>query len=475
MQSPIPFVLAVTATAAASLVAQCPPSSGPLAGTPMAISVGQSRTGPPADATLEKLPGFHTVLPGRASSTAGPTFDLQVILRNCQQPPIVNLDVDAISLGLDWILADHGNGRVLVPANRWGAITFSVTRDSRGAAGSVIRDEANRPDGNGADVFSYVLRGSAVPGELVGRTERAVDGREIDLGDGAEIDGLDAVIPMFGLEPGMRAFLPDEPTIYFSLTSASAAMAPRGWYATGGASGASILYVTWNARLRQWSCPAVYRSYRDMQLVQADELDALALDIPNRCLLFSTKNPALSQVMFQSMATDAAPVPYADVDGVAITEKIGLLPGDDVDAVCALDPSIRSHGNELNAWHFSGGTPRPATTFGWIPGFTASVFRGVQGAGLPTFETYLTGWPVGGAQNGAAILCVTLPDSLNPIVVVGHVLRTPPGTHCGSPEKFVLPIPANLSLKGFTLNLRWFAADAAITAISEAHPQLIRL
>ncbi|MBM4063894.1 MAG: hypothetical protein FJ265_22775, partial [Planctomycetes bacterium] len=72
------------------------------------------------------------------------------------------LDLDALSLGLDWIPSD-GAGNAVVPPGNWAAFTWSVRRSTLGAPGSLVAREVAQPDGAAGDVFAYVFPGSTLP------------------------------------------------------------------------------------------------------------------------------------------------------------------------------------------------------------------------------------------------------------------------------------------------------------------------
>src|SRR5688572_5198334 len=105
-----------------TLVGQCPPSEGLFAGAPIALSMREVAgvSFDPAQVYRKQI-GYLTSAPGTATFPSGLHFDLPSVLRTCgaATPP----DVDDISLGLDWILADNATGRVAIPPDRWAAVT----------------------------------------------------------------------------------------------------------------------------------------------------------------------------------------------------------------------------------------------------------------------------------------------------------------------------------------------------------------
>src|SRR5690606_35745941 len=147
---------------------------------------------PKGSAVLLKHPGLDGKPPA-----PGTAYDLEAILRHCGAKE--RLDVDAVSLGEDWVIAD-AQGRIQMPNNRWAALTVSVTPGTKGVAGTPLAAEANR-NGAHSDVFSWTLPGSAVPPEFLG-TARGVDAEEMSFRR-EDIDALDGFVPLFGLHPGV--------------------------------------------------------------------------------------------------------------------------------------------------------------------------------------------------------------------------------------------------------------------------------
>ena len=131
------------------------------------VSLDQAGGGPfTGDQAYLKRPGFLRGTAPKTWATAGvpagrPSFDVRAILKACGAK--LSLDVDAISIGEDWVVGEACTGKAIVPTGRWAAIAFSVTRNTTGKAKGAIRREAGATDGAAADVFSFVLRGSAMP------------------------------------------------------------------------------------------------------------------------------------------------------------------------------------------------------------------------------------------------------------------------------------------------------------------------
>lgn len=486
--------VSVTALAAASVAgvgfAQCPGSLSFMSGLPTGMSMADDAA-VPFDATQVYLtrPGFSDAAPPEwPAAGAAIHFRLNDILASCSG---ANLDVNAMSLGQDWLLIDDNTGIIDIPANRWAAFNFSVSRAATGAANGIVAQEAAQPDGPGADLFSYAFLGSTLPDELMGKTQRMHDSREIDVGDGSmnrrDIDAIDQYMPLYRLDPVLAATMPPAPKIYFSLSSASAAIAPTWWFSGTFPSGATILQVAWNPSSNTWSCPSLFKPYFDLGLLVTDDVDALALDIERARLVFSTTDTTRDQLEFISCSLDiAVPVPVKEHQEVGppkkVTEKMGLLEGDDVDGVCGIDPSITRrlgtvHGTIVNTIFYVLGTPvdpvfPPANTL------QASAFR-IDTAAGPTVFSQLVGWPPHTGQGpGLALLTFSPAGQLNPLFAIDGGVRTHiMPVHCGDPYRAEFVFPPNWVLHAPTLefDMRWFVADLALTELQDAHPLRVRL
>lgn len=470
MPSILPVEIVVVSLLAVGATAQGQ-SAGMFPGIPAAMTLRGSSTAGPSQIVM-KGHGFQTTAPG-----VDPQFDLQAILASHGAP--VGTEVDDFSLGLDWILADDQTGAIQVSANRWAAITFSVTNASRGAAGSRIAAETTATGGAGADVFSYVLPGSVLPPEFVGaaHVERVSDSNESGLGRmPPEVTGLDHFLPLYQLDPSILATLPPVVTIYFTLTSQSA-MQPQvaSWFANTPPSGATILATT-QTRTGGWSAPRVFMTFRDLGLVQGDDVDGLAIDLDNQRILFSLRGGSLDQIMFLYYGTDVAvPVPYTEPNNTPVSTSIGVLQNDDVDAICSMDPSIRSRGNQLNPMFFFMGTPRPQA-LPPTPAIAATAFRDYLGGNI-YMTTYMVGFPpAAGPAPGLAAVFLTFGNTLSPLYPLGPaLLRNPTPIWTGDPKRLALPVPAALSLSAAVITFRWFTADAATLELAEAWPVQVRL
>ena len=475
------LVVLVVLILAAAARAQC--SEGPFAGVPAATIV-HNEPNLRADQMYLKVPGFGkrpARWPASSLPSARPNFDMSKVLGG-----IPGLTVDAISLGDDWVLGDC-SGNAVVPQSRWAAVTLSVTKATRGSGGAIRAEAA--AGSPGADIFSYVLPGSALPAKLVGVTQRALDASEMALAPGADVAAFDLFIPYHSRGDRIAnvfpaGMMPMATQVFFSLTNRSLAKAPAAWFGTAGPSGATVLVSTWDPAKRKWATPGPWRTYQDLRLEQQEDVDALAIDLDSQQMLLSTdiaiiqRDPILF-LSWQPGCRSAGVVTYrAPVSGKSVSEEIGLVPPtDDVDAICAMDPSAKVRtgaATRLNSARYGHGTPAaPTGVFGGRP-LSGSAFRDYDWAtSQVVFHTYLVGWPSGRPAAGAAGVLVTLAGSLSPSSLVGINMRNTANLFCGDPVAGALYIPPLPALNGVELALRWFAADSA--RIAEAYPVRIKI
>ncbi|MCA8942507.1 MAG: hypothetical protein KDB80_08130 [Planctomycetes bacterium] len=469
--------------------AQCPESLSFMSGMPTGMSLADDPA-VPFDATQVYVTeaGFSQAAPLEWPALgASIHFRLNDILANCTT---ATLDVNAMSLGQDFLLINDATGVIEIPNNRWAAFNFSVAKTARGSVGSLVEQEAATPDGPGADLFSYAFLGSALPPELMGQAQRTHDSREIDLGDGAvaqrEIDAIDQYMPLYRLDPALAATMPPAPTIYFSLSASTVGAAPPFWFSGTPNSSASILRVDWQPSVLSWGCPTLFKPYFDLGLSINDDIDALAIDIERARIVFSTTNLARDQLEFVPCVQDnptPKPVKETQPDGTEkkVTEKMGLLDDDDVDGVCGIDPSIRRRtgalGTAINTMFYAIGTPT-APVFPPADTLQASAIRVDSPLG-PAFYSQIVGWPpVTGQGPGIALLTFSPAGTLNPLFAIDGGFRNDVmPIHCGDPYGVRWLFPPNWVLHMPTLefDLRWFVANVALTELRDAHPLRIRL
>lgn len=458
------------AVSLASLRAQC--STSPFIAVPTSVSFAEGVGAAPSGGELfHKQTGFAPGLP-QPWSGATPVFSWEADRRCSLWSLVAELpDMDATSIGEDWVMADE-NGRMLVPYGSWGALSFSVTRDSRGVEGSVLASERGQI---GADVFTYVLPGSegVLPPEIVGQVSRAVDQSELTAFADGDVDGLDHHTWLFRSAPFLRAAMLSPVEWYFSVTSRTASRLPAAFWGGTTPSGATILKMTWNAKERRWSCPSVFLSHAALGLRAEEEIDGLAVDRRKHFLLFSTKTPGRSQILFFNYVSDVAgPVPYSDPVGTPVASVIGLGNDDDIDAICASDPNSLGASLVLNPMAHFMGTPRPRQFLGRpAADVTVSAYRGTPGA---NFRTFLSGWPRSG-RGGTAWLFVSQGNAISPLSLVAVMPRNTLDPVCGNPVSAQVPVPVDISVRGTLLSLRWFVAAPNTLALEEAFPVQIRL
>jgi hypothetical protein len=468
------YLLLATTTLPDVVNSQC--SAGPFLGTPISMSFVEGSGATPTGAQLfHKRIGFSPGLP-QVWTGGGPVFSLRTgnngTLCSLWSQSRTLPDIDASSIGEDIVMADS-DGRLNVPFGSWGALTFSVTAASRGEERSTIRQERNS---RGADVFTYVLPGSAavMPEELVDRVARALDASEVTAFAGSDVDALDHGPWLFDTAAFIGEAMLTPVEWYFSVTAATATRIPLPFWNGTTPSGATILKMTWDPGIQRWSCPSVFLSYAALGLQADDELDALAVDRRQQYLLFSIRGSKLDQLMFYAYGTDGvgAPVPYTDTTGAPIAPKLGLANGDDLDAICGTDPRSMGGSMALNPMGFFMGTPRPRQ-FPSLPvaDLDASAFRTPAGN---VFRTFVKGWPHTGRRPGFASLYMTVGGALGPLQWIATVPRNPLDPICGNPVSADVVVPVVPAMRGTLLDLRWFVGDGS-TGVHEAWPLQIRL
>ena len=470
-------------------------SGGPLAGSAVAFAVdGGSVAGPEATTLVHRngFTGSPVAFPGVVGpSPAWPgSPNLQAILA---QFGGAGLEVDDFSTGRDDVLVDS-NGVIAVPGGAWGAFTFSFTNGAVGQANSRLAAEvaeaaaAVPPATVGGVVFSWILPGSFnVPAALIGRVERSHSRRELGLSSvgNPEVDALDTPIVLgfdqsnlTTLEPQLLPFLPTPQRIYFTLSSAAAAAAPMAWWQQAGTpstpSGATILYVERTSQFAGgWTPPRVFCSCLRLGLSPTFDIDALAYDDANQKLVFSlVGNTPFDQLSFVDLGNDGGPpVPVKGPGNTPVSQAVGAAQGDDIDAVCTLDPQLRTQGWVPDDFGASCGTPRAPFMPALYPvGMNASAFRRFEG-GNRFYDTWLLGYPPAtGVGPGIAVLLLTLGDTTSPAITATFQVRVPTSAVPGDPRPYSLAVPPAYALVGLPVTFRWFAADSGFVQLAQAHP-----
>ncbi|MBL8749702.1 MAG: hypothetical protein JNK78_11120 [Planctomycetes bacterium] len=462
-------------------------SRGVLAGAPAAVLV-DGGISPGADAETRVHRNGFSLAPTIAFPATPSAPDLAAILAANGAP--AGLDVDDISTGRDDVLFD-GNGVMTVEPSSWAAMSFSLRVGATGVVGSGsqgpsrIAQQAAAGD-IGTTLFSWIFPGSSLPAQLVGVVERSHSRAELGLPVGTnEVDGLDVPL-VLGLdqaalgqvEPNFGALIANPQAIYFTVSHATRDLVPVSWQLYGPSttlsSGATIYRVLRSTPLGSWTPPHVFRPYWAMGLSRDEDIDALAVDIVRQKMLYSMVGTTRDQFLVHDLSTDGIPVPRDALlpDGTTkVSQSIGKAQNDDVDAVCTLDPTIGSIGSPPPAgddFGWSCGTPRQGLL--GTPAIHASAFRRRE-AGATWYDSWMIGWPPStGVGPGFAAMFLTFGPALDLNLFSPIFLRNPASPLVGDPQTFALAVPPTISLTGFDVTVRWFAADGSLSEIAEAWP-----
>ena len=459
------------------LLAQTNDSRGVLHGAATAIHVD----GGVADSTTLVEPTGITQLAPRQFPTSTAVPDLGQIL-SFHLPSGVVLDTDDISTGRDDILIDQ-DGFLEVPNNLWSVWSFSLTRGATGAPGSRIAQEADN-DAVGAALFSYILPGSNLPAPLIARVERSHGRRDLGLTGGldTEVDAIDFPLVTgvcqqlnvtgteLDLEPGWTPLVGTK-AIYFTVSHATRHLVPVAWWNSSLPSGASIFVTTRGPFSGTWSMPTVSIPYTSLGLTQDEDIDALAFDVASEKVLFSTTGTTRDQFLFVDLTVDGVDV--KDVrrpNGTRVSEDIGKAEGDDVDAVCTLDPQLNDVGDvPAGGDDFGSSCGAPRDGLLGIPRLSGSAYRRYE-SGQLYFDTFMSGWPPPtGPAPSLAVAFLTFEDNLN-LILLGAYLRDPLDPDPGNPQQYSLAIPAALGLSQGRMTFRWAHLDGATLDLYEAWP-----
>jgi len=389
------------------------------------------------------------------------------------------LDVDALSIGADWVLSDPA-GFVAIPPGNWGVLTWTVRRTTVGLPGSVIAGEVSAADGAAADVFAYVLPGSALPPPIVGIPFRAQDSTEISVFSGppGNLDAHDLFIGLIYRDnPQLAAMLPP-PTVFFSVTDATKTAIPPGWASPALRSGATVFATTWIPGTSSWSLPSVFLTPAAMGLFASEDLDGLALDLAHGRVLLSTdltlpppmptppRNPLLYSSLFSGLNTT-----YRLPGGVPVSTAIGLGGADDTDGICMLDPgnAVTPTQQRIDRMIGTPGNPVVPSAPTTLQTCVARHFNPVTTQ--ESFRTFMTGFPPGGPAPGFALVGITIGSpAVGPWITSGFFLRPDPASPYfafqGHPERHDFPIPSNFSLIGAPLSFVWGAFSGANFSLS---------
>ncbi len=474
----------VRSSFAAALVAAALPaqyalheSRGPLSGAAVVVALDGGVFGTDAVARAHR----NGMQSGALQPLPPGTPNLATILAGTAP---AGLDVDDWSLGRDDVMFNAA-GVAAVPASSWAVLSFSLRHAATGGvAGSRIAQEAALGS-LGSALFSWTYFGSALPSQLVDRTERSHSRQELGLPSTstADVDAIDfpAMLGrdqqnLIGEEPGWVALDPYPRAIYFTVSHATRGLVPPAWWGGVGPtlpSGATILCVSKASASAPWTQPTVWKHWFELGLLQNDDIDGLAVDIARSRVLFSCAGfTQVDQFMVVDLSTDGAPQPQPATKpgGQRVSTSVGAAGNDDVDAICTLDPQIGSSGNPpggVDDFGSSCGTPRPGLL--GVPSVHGAAYRRFEGGRF--FDATIVGWPpVLGAGPGYAALFATVGDAVD-LIPLGPVhVRNPASAIPGNPITWPWAIPPSYVLSGQRITLRWAAADQALTEIAEAWP-----
>lgn len=395
------------------------------------------------------------------------------------------LDVDALSIGLDWVVS-NGAGVAVVPPGQWAAITWTVSRGTAGAPASLVASEVAAPDGAAGDVFAYVLPGSALPPPIVGVPLRAQDSTEISVFTPGIPGNLDAHDLFIGLiyrdNPQIAATLPP-PTAYFSVSDATKGSIPAAWAAPALRSGATVFSTTWVPGTGSWSPVTVAYAPSAFGLMASEDIDGIAVDLVRGEVLLSC-DPGLSpgrDPLLWSALGSGSNTPYVLPGGsppVKVSAAIGLggLP-DDLDGVCALDPGTVGSPHQAQLHRVVGRWRNPLlpTANNDLQASLVRVFD--QPSQREFLVSFMTGWPqpAPGLPGFALCALTVAPPQVGPYVTIDFHFRpdiaSPYVQFEGHPERCEWLIPPGFG--GLPITLVWLAGNNFDFALS--HPITITL
>ncbi len=442
----------------------------------------RSSSGPVSARELHtKKAGFQGVR--RAGATAGPDLSFRAMFPDpTRMDGKANIEIDALSMGADFIWAD-ATGRILPTGNQWVALAFSVAGGGAAGATGAIATEQARPDGAGADIFSFSV--GALPTPLLSVTRRAIDSTELDLyatGFPGDLTGLDLQLSAYTLDADITAALSPTPWVYFSVSTATVGNVPPSWWAATTPSPATILRTQWTGA--SWTTPQPFASFGDLFLNVTDDVDALAI----QCfatyvdVVFSTTMPsatATSQLMIVRLSGigcgTTPPTEVKTADGRPVEGQLGNGNGS-IDAVCMYDPSFLQPGSTTDIWAYVTGTPISTLRVPSAPrSLEASAWRTCPG-GVPSISSFMTGW-VGSTPSADTAYYVLGIGVLGSPPASFHLLGAIPRTGTepgGGAVGISLPLPPGWTRTGsLYLEHIWIAANASGDA--QAFPVKIRL
>ena len=310
------------------------------------------------------------------------------------------IEIDAMSSGND-LISFSPDGVALEGSDRWGALVLSVDAAAQGTPGGWVDGRVLAGVSPSADLISYVLDNSSPTGiapALIGHSFIEQTFESLGLQAGDEVDALDWFMPsiMFDESPFNDPLFVFQTSVYVSLTAQSAAALEAqdpAYFGPGAVfSGAAIYRMDWvpgtgwvNARMHRSPFDLGFTTFADDPTIR--EIDALAVNEGDDSIVFST-DPATDplgtpQLQVQVAAGQMPVTVTVNAAGKTVQQGSGLGPGDNIDAVCAIDPES----GMLSSW-FS--TPRSGASSQSIG---LSIARGQSPSGDPTLmNMQVTGW-----------------------------------------------------------------------------------
>lgn len=490
-----PRLVVVIPALCATLIAQGARDTGPGIAAPFFATVAPgtpdpSGTGMAAtDQVYARKAGFGTVAASTPRATR-PDFTFAAIFAHAPAGPY---DVDAFTIGADQLHTDCEGMIDLRTCNCWTRVFFTV-EDGIGIAGTtgVVRQEMNRVDGAGADVFCYVpATASLIAASLKGVTTRAVDSTETGLFLGGstptkgQLASLDMLAPLYELDDFVVNYLDPDPIVYFSVTNTTRSRVPVGWWGGSVPSGATILRRQWDSAGGHWVTLAPLYTYSDLGVAANAEIDALAYNqgLDHLVLSFSrsTTPAGLSQLVFARNCVDG-PITLNDLtesDGSTgtrrVVDSIGVGSTGEVRGVCEDDPALSAAQPPLTAGLMAHilGTPDQEIVPEWTT-LAGQVYRSCDPVGNVTFTAHLTGLPPGPGPS-LAVFIVGVPTVLSASDVV-FIVPTRPTQGAGDPVSAELILPPVLTLlSSGQLQGMWVAIDTTTSAIALSNPLTIFL
>jgi hypothetical protein len=400
------------------------------------------------------------------------------------------LRIDAFSIGIEEIHANCSGTIDLRTCNCWNMVLFAVQQGTGASTASgVVAQEHARPDGAGADVFSYVpLTAVGVNPAFVGVTLRAADSSELGLFRGGptptrgQIESLDMYTPLYELDPEVLAQLDPEPSIYFSVpgTGRELAAVPVSWWSGSTPSGATILVRKWSAATNQWITQPPLYTHADLGLPATADIDALAHSAPANDTVISltraTTPVGLSQLLFVENCTDGTSlVDLTESDGTptgtrVVADGTGIGGSGEVRGVCVDDPSARASqppAPAVGRMAHVMGTPGPEL-LPWMPSMDAQTYRSCDALGNATYTAHVVGLPPGSGPS-LAVFVIGIPDLLTsstPLFTLPSRVASPDGAPASA--SFVIPwMPATLNsipVQGMWVGIDTLTAQLALSA-----------